>query len=77
MGKHSYYRLFLYKKLEGLCGRSCDCCKFFRIRVLVQTGITKYECTVSTVLAIRNNDQEECGNKLGSRFGLQDLKAWS
>ena len=77
VGKHSYDWLLLNKKFEGLSGRCCDCGKFIRCRVLVQTRISKYECTVCAILAIRNYDQEECGYKLGSRFCLQDLKAWT
>ncbi len=68
---------FLNKKLEGFCRRCCDCRKLFRSRVLVQTGVSKYKCTVCTIFAIRNYHQEECGYKFCSRFCFQDLQTWT
>ena len=75
MAQHCHNRLLLYKEFEGLGRRTCDRCQLFRIRILVQTGICEDEGSVCTVLAIRNNHQEESGYQFGSRFGLQDLQA--
>src|SRR5699024_3816237 len=74
MRKHCHSRLCSYKLFEALCGGNCDCCKLFRCRILIQTAVTEYKCSVFSHITVRYYHDTECGYKLCSRFRLENLQ---
>ena len=75
VGKHGDSGLFSGQALKGNSGGSGNLRQLFAGRVLVQSAVREYKGSVLTVLAVRHIHKEECGYKLGSRSGLQDLQA--